>query len=193
VCVSSSRHATLCRVADRRATVGGWTGTSFLEVDVGRIHSWDGPARVLYLGSSNVAQCADMVLFRADYMQGTRQSFRTKEDAIAFAERQGRLSIALTSTSPIYISDSCSPFICRLGLLRVSHASMYAPLMHLLTHPSTDKLQLSRRSRRRTMRRTMCTSLTHFVSPGRSSWGASACIPLFRMHIYIIPFRTFIF
>jgi hypothetical protein len=116
-------------VADRRATVGGWTGTSFLEVDVGRIHLWDGPARVLYLGSSNVAQCADMVLFRADYMQGTRQSFRTKEDAIAFAERQGMLPIPFTS--PIHVSDTCLPFLLRLGLLRVSHASIYDPLSYI--------------------------------------------------------------
>jgi hypothetical protein len=30
-----------------------------------------------------------MMSCSADYMQGTRQSFHTKEQAIAFAERQG--------------------------------------------------------------------------------------------------------
>ena len=28
-------------------------------------------------------------LHRADYMQGTRMNFRTKEDAVHFAEKQG--------------------------------------------------------------------------------------------------------
>lgn len=50
---------------------------------------------------------------RADYMQGTRVSFRSKEDAIHFAEKQG-MFICLIK----YVSlTNCE----RLGLLRVSN------------------------------------------------------------------------
>lgn len=33
--------------------------------------------------------CIALTWYSADYMQGTRMSFRSKEDAIAFAEQQG--------------------------------------------------------------------------------------------------------
>jgi hypothetical protein len=40
-----------------------------------------------------------MLSCSADYMQGTRQSFHTKEQAIAFAERQGALHASSFLTS----------------------------------------------------------------------------------------------
>jgi len=38
---------------------------------------------------SRACDCSVDVMHSADYMQGTRMSFRTKEDAIHFAEKQG--------------------------------------------------------------------------------------------------------
>jgi hypothetical protein len=52
----------------------------------------------------------------ADYMQGTRQSFRTKEDAIHFAEKQGAFPLPITLARLAKQSSS----LLRLGLLRVS-------------------------------------------------------------------------
>ena len=38
----------------------------------------------------------------ADYMQGTRLNFKTKEDAIHFAEKQGEQTCSLTPTYEAY-------------------------------------------------------------------------------------------
>lgn len=60
-----------------------------------------------------MAQCSPLnCVFRADYMQGTRISFRSKEDAIHFAEKQGT-----------FYQFPFRRFLTnyeRLGLLRVS-------------------------------------------------------------------------
>lgn len=52
------------------------------------------------------------VIHRADYMQGTRMSFKSKEDAIHFAEKQGVLSL-LSPTRAVTIrlqpTIHCSP------------------------------------------------------------------------------------
>lgn len=50
----------------------------------------------------------------ADYMQGTRLSFRSKEDAIHFVEKQGQFGQSYECSSRLISTFS------RLGLLRVS-------------------------------------------------------------------------
>jgi hypothetical protein len=57
---------------------------------------------------------------RADYVQGTRISFRSKEDAIHFAEKQGMFT-------PFTISElySKGATFARLGLLCVSLNELY--------------------------------------------------------------------
>jgi hypothetical protein len=64
-------------------------------LDGGRIRLWDGPARASKFISFRVRNDADVKWFacRADYMQGTRVPFNTKEDAIRFAEKQGDYSV----------------------------------------------------------------------------------------------------
>lgn len=54
--------------------------------DAGRTPSWDGLARTFCASASNNVRQPP---YSADYMQGTRLSFKTKEDAIHFAEKQG--------------------------------------------------------------------------------------------------------
>lgn len=55
------------------------------------------------LGCKVLASCY-LSNVSADYMQGTRMNFNTKEDAIAFAEKQG-------------ISDTIHGTYSRLGIL----------------------------------------------------------------------------
>lgn len=64
---------------------------------------------------------------RADYMQGTRVLFSTKEDAVRFAEKQGKLIFVRS------IILSLSSFLFRLGLLY--------PTLNNQTRP-TEKLQV---------------------------------------------------
>jgi hypothetical protein len=70
----------------------------------------------------------------ADYMQGTRQSFRTKEDAIHFAEKQGAFSLPIALARLAKQSSS----LFRLGLLRVSppHLTFVEALM--TAQPAAD-------------------------------------------------------
>jgi hypothetical protein len=93
----------------------------------------------------------------ADYMQGTRLSFRTKEDAIHFAEKQGQ---------------SEPSFVCRLGLtstLKYRLGLFCVCLIHIhkttpLTSQFTGLPRKKHISPQRTMQRTTYTSLTNFVS-----------------------------
>lgn len=63
---------------------------------------------------------ADMGI-SADYMQGTRVLYSTKEDAIRFAEKQGRLLYYLEKTHVFF-------GVFRLGLLCATPASeAYSP------------------------------------------------------------------
>jgi hypothetical protein len=55
-----------------------------------------------------------MISLRADYNQGVRMSFRSKEDAIHFAERQGMSQLTCFFFSII------NAMYFRLGLLCVS-------------------------------------------------------------------------
>ena len=57
-----------------------------------------------------------LILYSADYMQGTRVSFRSKEDAIHFAEKQGK-SFGLKH---LYLAHA--PI--RMGLFRVCRMEM---------------------------------------------------------------------
>jgi hypothetical protein len=50
---------------------------------------------------------------RADYMQGTRINFKTKEDAVHFAEKQGILNSFLVHSTSLFN-------VYRLGLLRAT-------------------------------------------------------------------------
>ena len=52
---------------------------------LGELVSWS----LVPLYGSGVCDCSVDVMHSADYMQGTRMSFRSKEDAIHFAEKQG--------------------------------------------------------------------------------------------------------
>jgi hypothetical protein len=85
-------------------------------------------------------------------MQGTRMSFRSKEDAIHFAEKQGQTesSFVISSLTNILLN-------LRVGLLRVSgfRCGDLAHLLMLLTgNPS-----LLNAFRQRTTLRTMYTNL----------------------------------
>jgi NADH dehydrogenase (ubiquinone) Fe-S protein 4 len=111
-CASTSRRATRCRVAARRWSAGVLIGIFFPGVDAGRTRSWGGPARAL-LASCRVSRMPTGC--RADYMQGTRVSFRSKEDAIHFAEKQGAYAEVLLRRA-----QSNTGVCHRLGLLCVS-------------------------------------------------------------------------
>jgi hypothetical protein len=71
-------------------------------------------------------------------MQGTRMSFKSKEDAIHFAEKQGQFS-----------SFSCKPMLMRLnlttrlGLLLATHHSEEDPAQELLGELSLPAKQAS--------------------------------------------------
>lgn len=86
---STNRHETLCRAVVPRESAGGLTGTSCRVQAGGRTHSWDGLLReqAAFFPYSEVID----LVSRADYMQGTRMSFKSEEDAIHFAEKQGIL------------------------------------------------------------------------------------------------------
>jgi hypothetical protein len=73
-------------VVEPRESVGVLTSTFCKEGVDGRIRLWGGRARKSERHSSPRGLMSN---HRADYMQGTRLSFRSKEDAIHFAEKQG--------------------------------------------------------------------------------------------------------
>lgn len=82
------RRETRCRAVEPRASGGGLTGIFSRAEAAGRILSWDGPARAHILNLFRLI----MLTFRhgsADYMQGTRLTFKSQEDAIHFAKKQG--------------------------------------------------------------------------------------------------------
>jgi hypothetical protein len=54
--------------------------------------------RIIYILIPTVIKVTLTV--RADYMQGTRLSFRTKEDAIHFAEKQGIIFCGVSTYEP---------------------------------------------------------------------------------------------
>lgn len=57
---------------------------------------------------------------RADYMQGTRMAFTTKEDAIHFAEKQGAFLSSFTLSFPRRNVRSLLHTVLRMGLLRAA-------------------------------------------------------------------------
>ena len=73
-------------------------------------------------------------IISADYMQGTRLSFRTKEDAIHFAEKQGEYHIVVCSTFD-------SPRLQhRMGLLHVRQLDLLSnPLADIWYHSSSPE------------------------------------------------------
>jgi NADH dehydrogenase (ubiquinone) Fe-S protein 4 len=115
---------------------------------------------------------------RADYMQGTRQSFRTKEEAIAFAERQGMPHL-------FYFTNFTYKFSACLNV-------GWDYFMYVLTLPPVQSIAYlvpanllpSRKSRRRTTPRTMSTSPISFVFAGRSN-GTLYTASSFNRHISI--------
>jgi len=94
VCTYLSATRIQCRVVALRANVGELIGISCKERVGGRILWWAGQARELVLWPFLcVLQLRDELLIvhvtQCDYMQGTRMSFKSKADAIHFAEKQG--------------------------------------------------------------------------------------------------------
>jgi NADH dehydrogenase (ubiquinone) Fe-S protein 4 len=85
---STSRPEIPCNLDPANLNAGGLTGIFWRAVDDGKTPSWALLARewnVLFL----LTILSSTPNTRADYMQGTRVTFRSKEDAIHFAEKQG--------------------------------------------------------------------------------------------------------
>jgi len=59
------------------------------------------------LAPSHLSVVADWVTYRADYNQSLRMDFRTKEDAIHFAEKQGPFQ-PLSLFAPSFVLIPCS-------------------------------------------------------------------------------------
>lgn len=69
--------------------------TSCKVVDVGKTHSWDGLARKCRMDCDRNLTSKPATFLSADYMQGTKLTFRSKEDAIHFSEKQGKPSVSI--------------------------------------------------------------------------------------------------
>lgn len=71
-----------------------------------------------------------VIVTSADYMQGTRMSFKSKEDAIHFAEKQGMFVSAFARYPKL-----SKPLAYRLGLLHVSISASFSYVSRLISVP----------------------------------------------------------
>lgn len=110
-CVSSSPHAIRCRAGAQRERNGASIGTPCPALGGGRTPWWDGLARA---SATFTIPCKldEDVFVSADYMQSTRITFNSREDAIKFAEKQGK-----TAHLNHRVSETDSENTFRLGLL----------------------------------------------------------------------------
>ena len=135
--VSSSLHAIQCRAEARRERNGGLTGMFYKVLGGGRIRLWDGQARAsLYFTIPDKAK--GDIPFSADYMQGTRISFNSREDAIRFAERQGKGWICHRISEDRFNNSIRMGLLCPAGDSQ-THSSEELQVTFSLCHVNTLK------------------------------------------------------
>lgn len=108
-------------------------------------------------------------------MQGTRMSFRSKEDAVHFAEKQGPCTYQTLNIVMLIVHSH------RLGLLCVCFYSSNPPIELFLNGCNKGRHPKSSESLPRITPKTLCTSPTNYAYVAQNR-PQRVCIPALFVH-----------